>query len=77
MAKKHALFITFIAILLSEFSFAQKTDKVVLKNGDHITGEVKKLELDILQFKTTTMSTAQIKWHHVENLYAPDKSFQI
>ena len=46
-------------------------------NGDQITGEIKRLDLEILQLKTSTMSTAQIKWYQVSNLYAPDKSFQI
>lgn len=72
-------FIISVATLfaVSETGLAQKTDQVILTNGDHITGEIKKLDLDILQFKTSTMSTANIKWHKVSNLYAPDKSFQI
>jgi len=56
---------------------AQKTDKVVLVNGDHITGEIKRLDLDILQFKTSSMSIAKIKWYYINNVYAPDKLFQI
>lgn len=56
---------------------AQKTDKVIFKNGDVVTGEVKKLDLEILQYKTSTMSTAQIKWHHVSSIISPDKDFQI
>ena len=68
-----------ILILLISFQYgmAQKTDIVILRNGDKITGEVKKLELDILQLKTNTMSTVQIKWYQVSNIYAPDKYVQI
>ena len=58
-------------------TFSQKTDVVILKNGDHLTGEVKKLDLDILQFKTSTMSTVQIKWYQVSNIIAPDKYLQV
>jgi len=35
------------------------------------------LDLEILQFKTSTMSTVQIKWRNVSNIYAPDKYCQI
>ncbi|MEQ8521924.1 MAG: hypothetical protein RIC15_07190, partial [Vicingaceae bacterium] len=53
--------IVVIFILGITFCQAQKTDILILKNGDHITGEVKRLDLDILQFKTSTMSTAKVK----------------
>lgn len=77
MGIKHRI-ILFVSLLgLGRIGIAQKTDKVVLMNGDHITGEIKRLDLDILQFKTSTMSIANIKWYQVSNLYAPDKSFQI
>ena len=58
-------------------SLAQKTDLVILKNGDHITGEIKRLDLDILQLKTSSTSTVQIKWYQVSNIYAPDKLVQV
>ena len=31
---------------------AQRTDILLLKNGDHITGEVKKMEYGLLTYKT-------------------------
>jgi len=69
---------TFFIALIFGFSLsAQKTDLIILKNGDHITGEIKRLELDILQVKTSSMSTVQIKWYQVSNIYAPDKLVQV
>ena len=39
---------------------APKTDVVVLKNGDKITGEVKTLERGRLEFSTDSMGTVYI-----------------
>jgi hypothetical protein len=36
---------------------ADKTDIVVLKNGDRITGEVKSLQARLLEFHTDAMGT--------------------
>lgn len=47
---------------------APKTDVVVLRNGDHLTGEVKGLSHGQLTFKTDTMFTVSIKWEHVASL---------
>ena len=44
---------------------AEKTDVVVFKNGDRLTGEVKKLERGKLSFKTDTTETIQIQWSDV------------
>ncbi len=48
--------------------FAAKTDVVELLNGDHITGEVDKLELGVLTFKTDHIGTLSIEWDHVARL---------
>jgi hypothetical protein len=42
-----------------------KTDVVTLKNGDHLTGEVKGLQYARLTFKTDTMETVSVKWQEV------------
>jgi hypothetical protein len=47
---------------------AQKTDVVVLRNGDHITGEVKKLQFGRLQYKTDDIGTINIEWLDIEAL---------
>jgi hypothetical protein len=45
--------------------FAEKTDVVVLKNGDRITGEIKKLERGRLEFKTDDMGWIYIDWKEI------------
>jgi hypothetical protein len=47
---------------------APKTDVVILRNGDHLTGEVKGLSHGQLTFKTDTMFTVNIKWEQVASL---------
>jgi hypothetical protein len=54
--------------LLPAVSLAERTDVVVLKNGDHITGEVKKLVRGRLEFKTDKAGTIQIEWDSVAQL---------
>ena len=45
--------------------FAQKTDIVILENGDRITGEIKRLEAGLLNFSTDTMGTVNIEWRFI------------
>jgi hypothetical protein len=49
----------------TQVSARPKTDVVTLKNGDHLTGEVKSLEYARLSFKTDTMETVSVKWREV------------
>jgi len=63
-------FVLFMCLLVS-FGFspsvcAEKTDVVVLKNGDKITGEVKRLQRGKLEFSTDTMGTVYIDWDDIE-----------
>ena len=51
-----------ILTLFYTLSFAEKTDIVILKNGDKMTGEVKRMEFAVLTFKTDAMSTVEIEW---------------
>jgi hypothetical protein len=48
--------------------FAQKTDIVVLKRGDSITGEVKQLSRGKLSYKTDDMGTLSVEWDKVAHL---------
>lgn len=48
--------------------YAERTDVVVLKNGDRITGEIKQLDRGILKFKTDNMDTLNIQWKFVDYL---------
>ena len=54
----------------------EKTDVVILKNGDRLTGEVKGLQYARLEVKTDTMETVYIKWEEVEQV-ASNYSFQV
>jgi hypothetical protein len=47
---------------------AQKTDIVILENGDRITGEIKKLEAGLLRFSTDTMGTVNIEWRFIRRV---------
>lgn len=47
---------------------APKTDVVVLKNGDRITGEIKGLERGILSLSTDAAGTISIEWPEVARI---------
>ena len=51
--------------LLPVLAHANKTDVVILENGDKITGEIRKLEAGLLEFRTDTMGTVTIQWEHI------------
>ncbi len=42
-----------------------KTDVVILKNGDHVTGEIKSLERGKMSLSTDSMGTLSIEWEDV------------
>ena len=58
----------FLILIFSVNTFAQREDIVVMQNGDHITGEIKRLEVGILTFKTDDMETISIKWDKVKSV---------
>src|SRR6185436_15259639 len=64
----------FLFLLLSFGSalhaHAAKTDVVVLKNGDRITGEVKTLEQGRLKYSTDNAGTIYIEWEDIASLTA-------
>ena len=49
-------------------SAREKTDVVILKNGDRITCEIKNLSRGMLTVKTDSMSTVEIKWQDVDTI---------
>lgn len=55
-------------LLFNSFSLAQKTDVVILNNGDKITGEIKYLKVGILTFKTDNMETVSIQWNKIKSI---------
>lgn len=70
---------TFVLVLLlfSLTSYAgEKTDIVILKNGDRITGEINNLEAGLLELKTDTMGTIHIEWRFISRLIS-DKNLSV
>ena len=57
-------------------AMAQKTDKVFLKNGDVLTGEIYGLKLAILDLNMTSTGSVEVKWETVERIVS-DKIFQV
>ncbi|MGD8628156.1 MAG: DUF481 domain-containing protein, partial [bacterium] len=57
-----------LGLLLTVPSYATRNDVVVLRNGDHITGEIRSLTHGKIEFKTDDMDKVYIEWqkiHHV------------
>jgi Protein of unknown function, DUF481 len=66
-----ASLVTALTLAIAPPSFAQgRTDVVTLANGDHITGEVVRLERGRLEFKTDDAGTLYLEWDKIANLVA-------
>ena len=63
-------------VCLASSAAAQKTDVIVLGNGDQVTGEIKKLNHGLLQLSTDHMGTVEIEWAHIDNVTST-KSFVV
>lgn len=50
---------------------AQKTDSVWIRNGDHITGEIKSLSRALLEYSTDDLGTIYIEWDKVDRITSP------
>ena len=60
------LFFTILLQLMSIPALARdKTDVVILKNGDRVTGEIKSLDRGKMSLSTDHMGTIQIEWEEV------------
>lgn len=62
------MILLFAFVILNTDIAAQKTDILVLDNGDKITGEIKKLNYGILHYKTDDAGTLEVKWDRIRNL---------
>lgn len=62
---KTGFVIVFALVLISSPLMAQRADIVVLRNGDRLTGEIRKLERGMLEFKPDRISTIYIDWVRV------------
>ena len=67
--------LTFL-LIISFIGFAQKNDKVLLKNGDLLTGEIKNMKFAKLSYDVDGPGTISIKWEHVVRITS-DKTFQV
>jgi putative salt-induced outer membrane protein YdiY len=48
---------------------ADKTDQIWLKNGDHLTGEIKKLQLGVFYFKPKyALNSIEIDWTQIDRI---------
>jgi hypothetical protein len=61
-----SIFAVLFLLLGTTRLLGQRTDVVILKNGDKITGEIKKLDRGILEFKTDSMDTLNIEWEVID-----------
>ncbi len=63
------IFLLMIMLLIPLTSYAvERTDIVILNNGDRVTGEIKSLEAGLLELKTDTMGTIRIEWRFISEL---------
>jgi hypothetical protein len=57
------------SVLASPLWAADKTDQVWLKNGDHLTGEIKKLQLGVFYFKPKyALNSIEIDWTQIDRI---------
>ena len=70
------IFGLFVALMISMLGLAQKTDQVLLKNGNQITGEIKNMKFAKLSYDVDGPGTISIKWEHIVKI-SSDKTFQV
>lgn len=57
-----------ILLLIASPAFAERTDEIVLYNGNTLTGEVKSLQQGKLKFKTDHAGTIYVEWEFINAL---------
>jgi hypothetical protein len=62
------LVLIWLLCLLPTLVVADKTDVIVLKNGDRITGEIKRLDAGLLEYSTDAMGSVFIEWRFVSEV---------
>ena len=68
--RRVAVLAALVSVLAALPAQAAKTDVVVLKNGDRLTGEVQQLDRGRLQVKTDDLGTVEIEWDKVSSVTA-------
>jgi len=59
--------------VLSPSAQAARTDVVILRNADHITGEIKSLAGGRLEYKTDDMDRIYIEWEKIQHVTSADR----
>ena len=71
-AFRHAWFVLFVIILATATLHAQQKDVVIMKNGDRLSGEIKKLESGYLEIDMPyVLDPIRVDWLQVERLESP------
>src|SRR5581483_7015389 len=75
LLERAAVVVLTAALALPPPALAKSTnDVVIMKNGDRLTGEIKRLENGFLYFKAAYMAdTIQLDWRRVERLQTQDE----
>ncbi|MDJ0840872.1 MAG: DUF481 domain-containing protein [Acidobacteriota bacterium] len=77
MKKQGARLILFLAMILTARpGSANRTDIVVLSNGDRLTGDIKIMERGKLKFKTDATDNIYLKWDDITRL-SSNKTLQV
>lgn len=58
--------LVFVLVLIPPLLMAQRADVIILDNGDQITGEIRKLERGMLEFKPDRINAIYIDWARVD-----------
>ena len=70
------LFASILLLTIASPLMAQKTDTLVARNGDVMTGEIKEYKRGLVKFSTDVAGTIYVKWTRVLNAKT-DKTFEI
>ena len=65
-----------LLMLFCDIALADKTDVVVLINGNDVTGEIKSLNFALLSYSTDSMGTVSIDWEDIVSLTS-NQSLQV
>jgi putative salt-induced outer membrane protein YdiY len=69
-----SLFVLVSCFIASPLLAADKTDQIWLKNGDHLTGEIKKLQRGIFYFKPKyALNSIEIDWTMVDRIESVER----
>jgi len=67
--KSRAIVLSFILLLVTPGFAREKSDVIVMKNGDRLTGEIKSLDSGVLQFSVDYIDgSCSIRWSMVDHL---------